>query len=58
MSKNKTVIGMMKDELGGRIMKEFIELRAKYYSYLTEDGNKQKEQQNAWWKMKLCLIIM
>ena len=47
MSKNKTVIGMMKDELGGRIMKEFIELRAKYYSYLTEDGNKQKEQQNA-----------
>ena len=40
---------MMKNKLGGRIMKEFIGLRPKCYSYLTDDGNvhkKQKEQKN------------
>ena len=43
MGKNKKVIGMIKDELGGRIMKEFIGLRPKCYSYLTEDGNVDKK---------------
>ena len=28
--KNKKVIGIMKDELGGQIKKEFVELRAKH----------------------------
>ena len=36
-------MGMMKDELGEKIMKEFIVLRAKCYSYLTDDGKIDKK---------------
>ena len=35
--KNKNVIGLLKDELEGKIMKEFCAPRAKTYSYLMDD---------------------
>ena len=43
ISKNKKVIGLFKDELGGRIMKEFCALRAKTYSYLMDDNSEIKK---------------
>ena len=36
VGKNKKVIGLMKDELGGDVMKEFISLCSKMYSYRVE----------------------
>ena len=41
--KNERVIELMKDELGGPIMKEFVGLRAKRYSYLKENNDKNKK---------------
>ena len=41
--KNKKVIGLKKDELVGKTITEFVTLRPKTYSYLTDDGKEDKK---------------
>ena len=43
IGKNKKVIGMFKDELGGKIMTEFCALRAKTYAYKLDDDTEFKK---------------
>ena len=50
--KNKKVIGLMKDELRGKIMTEFAAFRPKTYSYLMDDGNSDKKTKGT----KKCVI--
>ena len=50
--KNKKVIGLMKDELGGKIITEFVTLRPKTYSYLTDDCKEDKKAKGT----KKCVI--
>ena len=51
-AKNKKIIGVMKDELSGKIIKEVVGLRAKSYSYLIDDGSKDKKAKGT----KKCVI--
>ena len=50
--KNKKVIGLMKDELGGKITTEFVTLRPKTYSFLTDYGKEDKKAKGT----KKCII--
>ena len=49
---NKKVIGLMKDELGGAIMTEFVALRPKLYSYKRLDDLEDKKCKG----IKKCVI--
>ena len=53
--KKKKVIRLMKDKLGRKTMTKFVELRAKNYRYLIDDGNdnkKRKRHKKLWHKKK------
>ena len=50
--KNKKVIGLMKDKLGGKIITDFVTLRPKTYSFLTDDGKEDKKAKG----IKKCVI--
>ena len=52
IGKNKKVIGLMKDELGGEIIMEFIALKPKTYSYLTDNDKIDKKAKGT----KKCVI--
>ena len=50
--KDKKVIGLMKDELGERVVTEFVTLRPKTYSHLTDDCKEDKKAKET----KKCVI--
>ena len=49
---NKKVIGLMKDELGGGIIAEFVALRPKTYSYITNEFIELKKAKGT----KKCVV--
>ena len=49
---NKKAIGLMKDELGGAIMTEFVALRPKLYSYKKLNGSEDKKCKG----IKKCVV--
>ena len=49
---NEGVLGKFKDELKGKIMTEFIALRAKTYAYLLDDDSEHKKPKGT----KKCII--
>ena len=50
--KNKKIIELMKDEIGGKIITEFVTLRPETYSFLTDDGKEDKKVKGT----KNCII--
>ena len=52
MGKNRKVIDLMKNELGGQIMKKFVELQRKTYSYLKDNDDDYKNAKDT----KRCVV--
>ena len=52
MKMNRKKIGLMKDELGGKIMTEFVALRPKMYAYKQLDGKVDKKCKG----IKKCVV--
>ena len=50
--KNTKIIGLMKDELGGKIIMEFVTLRSKTYSFFSDDGKEDRKAKGT----KKCII--
>ena len=50
----KIIIGQMKGESGGRIIDEFVGLKPKMYSMLSDDGKESKLQKE--WILQLSLM--
>ena len=50
--KNLEIIGLMKDELGGKLMTKLVGLRTKTYSYSIHDGSEDKIAKGT----KKCII--
>ena len=50
--KNEKLVGLMQDELGGKIMIKFVTLRAKTYGYSIGNGSEDKNAKGA----KKCVI--
>ena len=46
IGKNKNVLGKFKDEIGGKIMTKFVALRAKTYSFLTDEYTDEDYEKN------------
>ena len=49
--KNRKVIGLMKDEWGGKIITRFVRLRTKTYNYLIDDGREDEKNNGL---IKVC----
>ena len=52
IGKNKKVIGLFKDELGGKIVTAFCALRAKAYTYKLDDDTEHKKAKGT----KKCIV--
>ena len=56
IAKNKKVIGKFKDELGGKLLLEFVALRAKTYAFVQLNNENQLEEHEKAKGTKKCVI--